>query len=124
MPAPRQWTVTRRLPLCNGRKGQQNRRPAAQLALGGHTPALCFDEMFHDGEPQAGPPLLARTAGIDSVESLKNASQVLGGDSASRVADSHENVSTRRRSEDAHPATGRRVTQRVVEQIGEDLTQG
>src|SRR5258705_6845472 len=123
MPQHRQWPVTRRLRLCNGRKGQKNGGPAPQLALGGNAAAMGFDEVLHNRESQSGTALLTRAARVNPVEALEDAWQVLGGDAAAGIGDPHEHLIARGRCEHADTPARWRVAQRVVEQVGENLAE-
>src|SRR5262245_3941219 len=97
---------------------------AAERAQGPDAPAVRFDEVLHDREPEAGTPLSARPAGVGAVEPLEHACQVLGGDSRARIGYS-EDYATGRRGRAYHDlAVGGRMAQGIVEEVGKDLAQG
>src|SRR5712664_4453849 len=79
--------------------------------------------MLHDGETDPRAPFLARAAGVHAIEALEDAGQVIGADTGAGVADSHDSVMSYALREDTDATAGWRVPQRVVEQVGEDLTQ-
>src|SRR5689334_2179720 len=68
------------------RKEALDRGAHAGRALRTDLAAVRLDEVLHDGEPEPRTARLARATGVDAVEALEDARQVLGGDAAPRVA--------------------------------------
>src|SRR6266576_1035109 len=80
-------------------------------------------QVLHDRQAEPGPAFLAGAAGVDAIESLENAREVLGRDARAGVADAQDSVSAHALCDDADFAASRRVSQRIVVQVGEDLPQ-
>lgn len=77
-----------------GGKEQQYRGASTKLAFGLDVPAVCFHEMFDDRKPESGSAFLARATGVDSIESLEDAGQMIGGNAGSGITDAHQGVDT------------------------------
>ena len=58
--------------------------------LGVYAAAVRFDEMFHDGEAEAGPTGGPRARRINAVKTLEHPRKVIRRDSCSRVANSEQ----------------------------------
>src|SRR5262247_4690117 len=118
-----QVLVTAGLRLGNGgfrRKDEANGGPATERALRGDLAAVRFDEVLHDGEAETGASLLAGAAGIDAVEPLEDAGEVLGGDSGAVVGDRdgyRAVVARGRLDRDRHATATRHVAQGVVVEV-------
>src|SRR6267378_4648807 len=79
--------------------------------------------MLHDRQAEPGPAFLAGAAGVHAIESLENAGEVLGRDARAGVADADDSVGAEGLYDDADLAASRRVSQRIVVQVREDLPQ-
>src|SRR5258706_4291850 len=80
-------------------------------------------QMLHDRQAEAGPALLAGAAGVDAIESLENAAEVLGRDPRAGVADAYESIRAGGLRDDADLAASGRMSQGIVVQVREDLPQ-
>ena len=61
------------------RHGEMKMRTFANFAFHPDAPALCFDQVFGDGQAESGTARFARSRRIDAVKSLKNARLVCPG---------------------------------------------
>ena len=82
-----------------------------------------LDEVFDDRQTEARAPLLPGSARIDTVEPLENAPQVVGRDPRTGIGYPDHGTRAGAVGTDANPASRRGVSQSVVEQVREDLTQ-
>src|SRR5258708_20748379 len=74
------------------RDGERKCRVRASFALHPDAPAMDFDDMFGDGEAQAGTPEFARARGVHAVEALENARLLGSGDADTGVGHSEHDV--------------------------------
>src|SRR5690349_23753149 len=79
--------------------------------------------MLYDGETQPGPALLPRPSRVHAVETLEDAGQVIGGNTTACIGHADAGRIPDALGDDANAAAARRVPYRVVEQVGEDLSQ-
>src|SRR6266496_6747807 len=84
---------------------------------------MCLHEMLHDRHAEPGTAFLAGAAGVDAIESLEKAGEVLGRDARAGVADANDRVSAGGLCDDADLAAAWRVPQRIVVQVRKDLPQ-
>src|SRR5881394_1775590 len=105
------------------REVQKDCRATPELAVRFHPAAVGFYQVLHDGQSEPGPAFLAGAAGVDAVEPLENARQVFGWNSGAGVGDTDQRFVAAALRRDADAAASRRVAQRVVEQVGKDLSQ-
>ena len=68
---------------------ERDRRPVADDTLGAHRPAVRLDEMSNDRQAEAGAAFVARAAGVDAIEALEDAADVLDGNASPGVAHAH-----------------------------------
>src|SRR5258706_12746743 len=83
---------------------------------------MSFDEVFYDGEPQPRSAFLARATRVHTIKALEDPGQMIGGDSAAGVADSHDSVLARTLRGDTDTTSGGGVAPRGVEQGREGLS--
>src|SRR6185312_14446749 len=105
------------------REIQDDSGSAPELALRVHAPAVRFHEMLHDRQAESCAAFLAGATGVDAVEPLENAGQLIGGNAGSRIGDPDQRVDPRALGSDTNAAARGRMPQRVVEQVREDLPQ-
>ena len=86
-----------------------------------YAPAVRFNQVLHDGEAESGAALFARAAGIGAVEAFEDAGQVLRGNPGAGVGDGDGYATGRGFERDGDTAAWWRVSQGVVEQVGEHL---
>ena len=77
--------------------------------------------MTHNGQPQTRPPHGARTTFIDAVETLKNASEIFGGNAYTRIDDIEPQARRFNARKDAHFAAFRRVFYSIIQQVDQSL---
>src|SRR5712691_4762475 len=111
------------LRLCNGREVQHNGGAAAELAFSLHAPAVCLHEVLDDRQAEPRAAFLPRAAGVHTVEALEDAREVLGGDAGAGVGHPNDDVAAVSLRGHADTATPRRMPQRVIKEICEDLLQ-
>src|SRR5258708_6728291 len=66
-------------------KGEKKRGTGGEFVLGGDRPAMGEDDMFRDGEAEAGASGLARAGFIHAIETLEEARQMFGGDAGAEI---------------------------------------
>src|SRR5262245_42774571 len=71
----------------SGSEIDRERRAAADLAVDRQRAAMAVDDVLDDGEAQPGSAELTRAAGVDAVEPLGQARQVLARDAVALVRD-------------------------------------
>src|SRR5437879_4593757 len=97
--------------------GEMKLRALAHFALDPDAAAMNFDEMFGDGQAQAGAADFAGTGNVNSVETLENARLIGPGDAYAGVGDGEGHFGAVHRRADHDLAAGRSVLHGVVEQI-------
>src|SRR5919201_2220829 len=109
------------------RKRAHSRRDAepeareAALRIDPDRAAAELDELLHDCETDAGATARAITRLLDAVEALEDMRQISGWDLLAGVGDADEGAVARGLSGDRHPTAFRRVADRVLQQVREDL---
>src|SRR5665213_269993 len=88
-------TAMSRLSRCRHRRWERSayRSAASENAFSSYLSTVRLDEVFHDGEAEAGASALSRARRISSVKSLEDAWKVRGRDSHSGIAHTHPCVS-------------------------------
>src|SRR5579883_1359844 len=112
-------------PLIVDRKTETEATAAVRFALDPDPAAMGEDEVFDDGEAEAGAAEFARASLVDPVEALEQAGQILFWDADARIL--HGNldflatiVDDRMRG-DRNGPTRRGVFQGIIEQVRNDL---
>src|SRR5439155_27273736 len=113
MPVAGQQVMTAGLRLCN-EEVQQDCGASTELALCFDAAAMGLDQVLDDCQAEAGAPFMAGPARVDSIESLEDPRQVIGGDAGAGVADSHDRVVSNALRGDADAAAPRRAAQALV----------
>src|SRR5499426_4212174 len=103
------------------RRGKNDRHDRAdrRRTVDAHRSAVRLDEGFHDGQADAGPARHARGVG-HAIVGLEDAVHDLGRDAAPGVGDLDRDRAAERPGADTDGAAGRRVLDRVRDQIGQD----
>src|SRR5207249_12250474 len=95
----------------------------ARLRFRADPAAGCFDQLFDDGQPDAGAAAGAVPGLLDPIEALEDVGQILLRDAVACVADADEDIAPPSLGRDRDQSAVRRVAGRVLEQIGEHLRQ-
>src|SRR5262245_29437259 len=102
-------------------QGEDERAAAAWLAFCPDLTAMRLDQVAADVQAEADG-LDRATAGLDAIETLEQALEVLGRDADALIADAYAQQALFVGADaGAHVATARRVFDGVVDQIGEHL---
>ncbi len=103
-----------------GRQANREPRALAGLALDHQIATVPLGHVLDDRQPEAGAAGVARAAGVDAVEALGEARQVLAGDAATVVGHGEFGASVGEGlPAELDAAALRRVANGVVEQVGE-----
>src|SRR5438093_828359 len=99
------------------RKLEREAAPAPHVALEVDAATVRLHDVAHDGEPEAGRARLGAVGPLD--EALEDPLALLGRDAGAGVAHRYQDGAVLRRGLHPHPATARRVAERVRDQVGE-----
>src|ERR1035441_10684391 len=111
------------------RQREQKRRSVVEFAFGANRSPVCKNNVLGDGESQPGAPGFPRASFIHAVETLEKTRQMFGRNPGSEVFDVKFDAglyyaALRRAGSQNNFFSGRRVLQRILDQVGKNLVDG